>query len=760
MGKMWKQRSVVFVLLTFGLIMTASKVQTNAGQEAGAVARQAADQISIDSDDIGGVVVSSKGPEAGVWVIAETNELPTQFRKIVVTDDRGRYLLPQLPKATYKVWVRGYGLIDSGAVIASSGQHLALTAIVAPNAKAAAQYYPANYWLSLLQVPPKSAFPMKVSIPANQTILQSMQIDPPTGDGPMKTTIVQNQANWVATIKNCEICHQLGTKITREISPQLGVFDSTAEAWNYRIRMGQVGADQVNMMAPLGIEHTNEILANWTDRIAKGEIPPAPPRPAGVERNLVVTMWDMGKPISFAHDLYTTDKRHPDSNPYGPVYMGDYNTGEVHILDPKLNTDRSVQLPIRDDRKLLPATSHAPSTMEHPSLYWGDELIYEERQRTEVKNVDTKGRLWMATVWRAPAANPAWCKEGSNNKFAQYFPINLSGRQVAYYDAKTKKQTWVDTCFTTHHAAFGEDKDDTIYFVGTVGGGHNFAGGDDGGNVVGWVKPGVLDNGGTIEQAEGWCPAYYDVNGDGKYEKDVDRMIPGGSYYIAWNPVDKSVWYTAPATPGKIVRMDIGSNPPETCHAEAYAAPFNNAKAPGKLGYLPRGIDIDRNGLIWTGLAGSGQLASFDRSKCKVLTGPASFDPQHCPEGWTMYDVPGPQMKNISDGGSADFLYGNWVDQFNTLGLGANVPMATGTDSDSLIALMPDTHKWVVLRVPYPLGFYTRNLAGRIDDASAGWKGRGLWAGNEVRNPWHQEGGKNMRPEAVHFQMRPDPLAK
>jgi len=382
MGKMWKQRSVVFVLLTFGLIMTASKVQTNAGQEAGAVARQAADQISIDSDDIGGVVVSSKGPEAGVWVIAETNELPTQFRKIVVTDDRGRYLLPQLPKATYKVWVRGYGLIDSGAVIASSGQHLALTAIVAPNAKAAAQYYPANYWLSLLQVPPKSAFPMKVSIPANQTILQSMQIDPPTGDGPMKTTIVQNQANWVATIKNCEICHQLGTKITREISPQLGVFDSTAEAWNYRIRMGQVGADQVNMMAPLGIEHTNEILANWTDRIAKGEIPPAPPRPAGVERNLVVTMWDMGKPISFAHDLYTTDKRHPDSNPYGPVYMGDYNTGEVHILDPKLNTDRSVQLPIRDDRKLLPATSHAPSTMEHPSLYWGDELIYEERQRT------------------------------------------------------------------------------------------------------------------------------------------------------------------------------------------------------------------------------------------------------------------------------------------------------------------------------------------------------------------------------------------
>jgi hypothetical protein len=240
----------------------------------------------------------------------------------------------------------------------------------------------------------------------------------------------------------------------------------------------------------------------------------------------------------------------------------------------------------------------------------------------------------------------------------------------------------------------------------------------------------------------------------------VDKLIPGTGYYIAYNPVDKSLWYTVNITPGLIVRVDPGSNPPETCRSEAYQPPFNNARAPGKLGYLPRGIDIDRNGVVWTGLAGSGQMATFDHGKCKLMTGPESFDPQHCPEGWTMYDVPGPQMKGIPDGGSADFLYGTWVNQFNTLGLGANVPMATGTGSDSLMALMPDTHKWVVLRVPYPLGFYTRNLAGRIDDASAGWKGRGLWAGNEARNPWHQEGGRGMTPEGVHFQMRPDPLAK
>ncbi len=118
--------------------------------------------MAVNSDDIGGVVTSSKGPEAGVWVIAETTDLPTKFRKIVVTDDAGRYLLPELPKATYKVWVRGYGLVDSKAVEATPGKTLALTAVIAPNARAAAQYYPGDYWYSLLKMPPKSAFPMKV----------------------------------------------------------------------------------------------------------------------------------------------------------------------------------------------------------------------------------------------------------------------------------------------------------------------------------------------------------------------------------------------------------------------------------------------------------------------------------------------------------------------------------------------------------------------------------------------------------------------
>jgi len=116
--------------------------------------------VALDPDDIGGVVTGAAGPEAGVWVIAETDELPTRFAKIVVTDARGRYLLPDLPPASYNVWVRGYGLVDSPRVKASPGKLLNLKAVPAPTPKAAAEYYPAMYWFSMLRVPPANEFPL------------------------------------------------------------------------------------------------------------------------------------------------------------------------------------------------------------------------------------------------------------------------------------------------------------------------------------------------------------------------------------------------------------------------------------------------------------------------------------------------------------------------------------------------------------------------------------------------------------------------
>ena len=158
--------------------------------------------VSIGANDLGGVVTSAKGPEAGVWVIAETTDLPTKFAKIVVTDDRGRYVMPDLPKANYNVWVRGYGLVDSPKVAdARPARSSNLTAVVAPSAAAAAEYYPAIYWYSMLKVPDKSEFP---------------------GTGPDGNGIpvaLKSQAQWLDIVKTngCYSCHQLGNKATRTI---------------------------------------------------------------------------------------------------------------------------------------------------------------------------------------------------------------------------------------------------------------------------------------------------------------------------------------------------------------------------------------------------------------------------------------------------------------------------------------------------------------------------------------------------------------
>src|SRR5579885_3307848 len=195
--------------------MKAMKVLFFLGIAATASAQPA---VRIGNTDIGGVVTSAKGPEAGVWVIAETRDLPTKFARIVVTEGRGRYLLPDLPKANYEVWVRGYGLVDSPKVQAVPGKIVNLTAVVAPDARAAAQYYPANYWYSLVKVPEESEFP---------------------GTGPGGNGISENmktQGHWLRLMKtdSCWSCHQLGNKATQEIPEGLGVFDSTVLPWRRR----------------------------------------------------------------------------------------------------------------------------------------------------------------------------------------------------------------------------------------------------------------------------------------------------------------------------------------------------------------------------------------------------------------------------------------------------------------------------------------------------------------------------------------------
>jgi hypothetical protein len=694
-------------------------------------ARQAAGQtVPVDADDLGGVVTSAKGPEAGVWVIAETTDLPTKFAKIAVTDDQGRYLLPDLPpKATYSVWVRGYGLVDSPKVRAAGGRILNLRATIAPTPAAAAEYYPAGYWFSLLQVPGSSEFP---------------------GTGPAGNGIspnVRSQAEWLRLLKSggCWACHQMGNKATREIPAALGTFPSSVHAWDRRIQSGQAGGNMINGLNALGRERALATFADWTDRIAAGALPPVPPRPQGIERNVVITMWDWADPIAYLHDVVSTDRRNPTVNANGPVYGAlELSADYLPVLDPVRHVKSQVPLTVRD-----PATPPTSPKMPASSPYWGSEVIWTSRNNVHNPMFDELGRMWVTSAVRPPD-NPDYCKAGSSHPSARLFPIERASRHLAMWDPKSQTLTHISTCFGTHHLMFAEDANQTLWTSG-------------GGQVVGWLNRKMFEATGDEEKSQGWTALILDTNGNGRRDDYVEPDQPldpakdkrfGGAFYSVSPAPDGSVWGTVLGFPGAVVRLDPGSNPPATALAEVYEPPYTHPTAPG---FSPRGGDVDRDGVFWAALA-SGHLASFDRRKCKgPLNGPAATG-QHCPEGWALYPEPLPQMTGVTGGGSAEGSYYTWVDQFDTLGLGRNVPINTGNASEALLALKDG--RWVIMRVPYPLGFYTKWMDGRIDDPTAGWKGRGLWATVSTRAPFHMEGGKGTTSKVIKVQLRPDPLAK
>ncbi len=706
------------------------------------VRAQQSPAVSIGGSDIGGVVTSANGPEAGVWVIAETKDLPTKLVKIVVTDDQGRYVMPELPKANYDIWVRGYGLIDSPKVKSEPGKMLNLTAVVAPNAAAAAEYYPAQYWYSMLKIPDKSLFPGTG----------------PGGNG--MSEHVKTQGHWLAKIKThaCNSCHQLGNKPTRTISKELGEFKSSYEAWAHRIQVGPAAEVMVRDLGEIDTQLALKNFADWTDRIAAGQLPKTkPPRPQGIERNIVVTMWDWGDAKTYLHDEIATDKRNPTVNAWGKIYSAtEDSTDNLPILDPKTATVSYLKMTPRDPKTPAGSFIQSGNFPRLPSPYWGTEMIWHSQTTPHNPMLDQDGRLWLTARIRPPQT-PAFCRKGSDLLSAKLFPMDVAGRQAAVYDPKTNKLTHIDLCFTTHHMAFAEDKDNTLWF--SAGGARA--------PVVGWLNTRKFLETGDAAASQAWTPFILDTNGNGKRDEGYvepnqpvdptkDKRIIAGLYGIGYDPNDGSIWGSVLSMPGGVIHVIPGDNPPATTLSEYYEVPFNDPRAPVN-GFGPRGADIDRNGVVWIPLA-SGHLASFDRKKCKgPLNGPTIANGRHCPEGWTLYQFPGPQFENLNEPGAVQSSYYTWVDQFDTFGLGRNVPFATGNMSDSLEALV--NGKFVTLRVPYPMGFHAKGLDGRIDDANLGWKGRAVWSTYAGRAPYHIEGGKGTTSKVVKFQLRPDPLA-
>lgn len=583
------------------------------------------DSIAIDDNDIAGVVSSDAGPEAGVWVIAETSDLQTRFARIVVTDDQGRYLVPDLPNASFDLWVRGYGLLDSEKVAGEPGQIVDLHAIVAPDPASAARVYPAAYWFSMME------------LPTDEEVADL--------DGGMNLYLT-----WIKNM-GCVGCHQLGNEATRTIPAALADIESSEEAWIRRISSGQAGNSMIRLAAQDLQGLPIKYMAEWTDRIAAGEIPAhAPARPAGLERNVVATIRDWSSPKFYMHDLSGTDRRNPTVNAYGKLYGApELSTDEMPILDPVANAASVFDVPVRDED--TPTTNEAPVVA--PSPYWGDERIWDSKSNIHNPMLDQQGRVWLTARIRGPE-NPGFCKQGSAHPSAKLFPKDRSGRQLAVIDPASGVYEFVDTCFSTHHLQFAYDEENTLWTSG-------------GGDVVGWLDTNLFMETGDAAASQGWAPLILDTNGNGKQDvwtepgealdPSQDMRIPNGFYAVMPEPNGDAIWGSnAFRYPGSITRLLPGDDPPQSSLAEVFYPPLP--------GFGIRGADIDKNGVVWTSL-GSGHLGQFDRRKCKgPLSGPLATG-NHCPEGWTLHDLPGPGFADLPEF-SVESSYYTWVDQHNS----------------------------------------------------------------------------------------------
>jgi hypothetical protein len=447
--------------------------------------------------------------------------------------------------------------------------------------------------------------------------------------------------------------------------------------------------------------------------------------PTGRRCALTVTTWEWGDPKKYLHDLIASDRRYPTVNAYGPLYGSpEYATDLLPILDPKTHTVTTFKAPVRDadtPEALGPGHAAIAKPMA-PSPYWGEEKIWDSKANNHNSMFDRKGRVSSAATVRG-AKNPDFCKKGSDHPSAKLFPVEQANRHLSMLDPKTQKYTFVDTCFQTHHLQFAYDANDTLWTSG-------------GGPVVGWVNTKMFDETGDAARSQGWTAFVLDTNGNGKRDNYVepdqpvdpakDKRIAGGFYSVIPSPLDGSIWGSVGVFAGTpaIVRLDPGPNPPATALAEIYNVP--------KPAFGIRGADIDGKGVVWASLA-SGHIGSFDRRKCKgLLNGPKATG-DHCPEGWSFHQYPGPGFQGLGEN-SAESSYYTWVDQHNTFGLGNDIPMSTANLMDGLVALKDG--KMISLRVPYPMGFYAKGFDGRIDDPNVGWKGRGLWTTSGDRTPW------------------------
>ena len=552
----------------------------------------------------------------------------------------------------------------------------------------------------------------------------------------------------------CVGCHQLGQLSTRTFPPGLGEFASHAEAWVRRIAVRTVRrADGEHPGRPARRRAVQVLRATGPTGSPRASCRTTKPtRPQGVERNIVVTTWDWGDAEEIPARPDRVGSALSDGQRLRPALR------LARILDRRScrssirRRTRSTHLQGAGARCRHAGGARPRPRRERPSRWRLRPTGATRRSGTPRPTTTTPCSTRRAGCgWRRRCAAR---RTRTSARRAPTIPRPSCSRwsrrtaQLAMLDPKTMKYTFVDTCFQTHHLQFAYDANDTLW---TSSGG--------GGGVVGWVNTKMFDETGDAAKSQGWTALILDTNGNGKRDDYVepnqpldptkDKRIAPGFYAVMPNPVDGSVWGTSARQPrrdragrsrlqpagdrarGNLQRADAGLRPARRRHRQqgrgvgvARERPPRQLRPAQVQGSAQR-TEGDRRSL-------PGGLGVLPVSRAPASTASARTAPSRATT---------PGSTSTTRSGSARTCR-------------CRPPTSTTAWSRSRTA------RWSRCACPYPLGFYAKGFDGRIDDPNAGWKGRGLWTTSGDRTPWLMEGGKGTKPMAVHFQLRPDPLAK
>ena len=494
------------------------------GASSNGSAQQSAGAVTVGNADLGGVVRSANGPEAGVWVIAETTDLPTKFIKIVVTDDQGRYVLPELPKANYSVWVRGYGLVDSPKVRAAPGKILDLTAVVAPNEKAAAEYYPAQWWYSMMQ------HSREEHVPRHRAEGQRNGDEHAQPDAVARRRQVAGLRLLPSDGQQGDPHHRSKTRQIRELlcrldAPHAGRAGRRDHGPQHRhARFADRDQEFRRMDRSDRRRRTAEVeaFASAGRRTQRGD------HAVGLGRaNRLSARRGRQRPAQSDGQRQRQDLRRDRGF--------DRSRAGARPRHPHCDADQADDPHAAEDRPGM-FISQQPDFPKLPSPVWGEKPLWGSHTTPHNPMFDHKGRVWFTSRIRE-AQTPAFCRKGSDHPSAKLFPIERAGRQLSMYDPETGKLTLIDTCFTTHHLNFAEDENHTLWLS---------AGGFRSG-YVGWFNVKMFEETGDEARSQGWSPIILDTNGNGKRDEGYvgpndqvdptkDKHILAALYAIALQP--------------------------------------------------------------------------------------------------------------------------------------------------------------------------------------------------------------------------------